>query len=313
MRYYLKKLGGLLTTLLLLSMITFGVFQLLSGNPAQVMLGIDADPAQVERLEEELGLNDPAYIRYGRWVMGALTGDFGMSYRYDQPVSDLIGDAFWVTAGLSLYAMVLTLLIGLPLGLFLAGQKNPVVIWLGSIVSQLGLSVPYFCTGILLISIFSVNLNWFPSFGYTPWSEGALRWIHTMTLPAVAIAVGASAILMRYVKVSIERERGKDYVKTALSKGLRPGQILRGHILRNSLIPVITMMGVLVTDIFGSSIIIETVFSLPGLGKLIATAIEVRDLPLIQGLVLCLAVIVVLCNFLVDMLYSVVDPRIRVK
>lgn len=180
-------------------------------------------------------------------------------------------------------------------------------------LSQLGISVPSFCMGIVLISIFSVNLGWFDSIGYVPASESITGWFKTMFLPSLSIAFGSSAVLARYIRVSIANQQKQDYVRTAKSKGLSEKIIMNKHILRNSLIPVITILGMLVADILGGSIIIENVFSLPGIGKLISTSITTRDLPLIQGLTVYLAGIVVICNFGVDILYSIIDPRIKTK
>ena len=294
--YYIRKVAGFLVTLFLVSILTFAVFQILPGDPALVILGVDADPMQIEQLHQEMGIDQPIHIRFLSWIGGVLQGDLGTSYRYHQPVSDLIGNAFGVTTQLAVFSLVLT-----PYAL-------PV-----SLLSQLGLSVPAFCFSVLLINIFSVQLKWLPSMGYTPFTQDPIACLKSLTLPSVAIAFGSAAVLIRYVKVSVMEQERQDYVKTAQSKGVPSKKILRGHVLRNSLIPVLTIFGMTITDVLGGSIIIENVFSLPGIGRLISSSINSRDLPLIQGLVLYLAMIVVLCNFVVDVLYSVIDPRIRLK
>ena len=313
MKYYLKKILGFIFTILLVSIITFVVFQILPGDPAQIILGVDADPAQIENLRATMNLDKGYVERYLIWLTNALKGDLGVSYRYSRAVSELISQSFFVTSSLAVYSIALTILIGLPLGIFIAKNSKKKITTGISMLSQLGISVPSFCMGIVLISIFSVNLGWFDSIGYIPASESLTGWFKTMFLPSLSIAFGSSAVLARYIRVSIANQQKQDYVRTAKSKGLSEKIIMNQHILRNSLIPVITILGMLVADILGGSIIIENVFSLPGIGKLISTSITTRDLPLIQGLTVYLAGIVVICNFGVDILYSIIDPRIKTK
>ena len=311
--YYIRKVAGFLVTLFLVSILTFAVFQILPGDPALVILGVDADPMQIEQLHQEMGSDQPIHIRFLSWIGGVLQGDLGTSYRYHQPVSDLIGNAFGVTTQLAVFSLVLTAVVGIPVGIWLAHHSKKPYALPVSLLSQLGLSVPAFCFSVLLINIFSVQLKWLPSMGYTPFTQDPIACLKSLTLPSVAIAFGSAAVLIRYVKVSVMEQERQDYVKTAQSKGVPSKKILRGHVLRNSLIPVLTIFGMTITDVLGGSIIIENVFSLPGIGRLISSSINSRDLPLIQGLVLYLAMIVVLCNFVVDVLYSVIDPRIRLK
>ncbi|MGI6254804.1 MAG: ABC transporter permease [Acutalibacter sp.] len=311
--YYVRKVAGFIITLFLVSILTFAVFQILPGDPALVILGVDADPAQIQQLHDEMGLDRPIVLRFLSWIGGVLRGDLGQSYRYHQPVSQLIGSAFGVTVQLAVFALVITAVVGIPVGIWLSHHSKKPYAMPVSLLSQLGLSVPAFCFSVLLVNIFSVWLEWLPSMGYTAFSQDPVAWLKSLILPAVAIAFGSTAVLIRYVKVSIAQQERQDYVKTAQSKGVPSRKILRGHVLRNSLIPVLTIFGMTITDVLGGSIIIENVFSLPGIGRLISSSINSRDLPLIQGLVLYLAVIVVICNFVVDVLYSVIDPRIRLK
>lgn len=311
MRFFLRKLLGLVLTLLLVSLVTFAVFQILPGDPAAVILGVDADPVQLERLREQMGTNDPLPQRFASWLLGVLHGDLGMSYRYNQSVSQLIASGLSVTLSLSLFSLVLTLLIGLPVGIFLAQHSKKAYAVPVSFLSQLGLSTPTFCVSILLISLFSVKLRWLPSFGYVPFAQSPFDWLKSLLLPSLSTAIGSAAVLIRYVQAGILQQQREDYVRTAKSKGVPQSAILRHHVLRNALIPVLTIFGMLVADVLGGSIIVETVFSLPGIGKLISVSISTRDLPLIQGLVLYLAAAVAVCNFAVDVLYTVIDPRIR--
>ena len=313
MAYYARKTAGFLVTLLLVSLVTFAVFQILPGDPATAILGVDADPVQVEQLRKEIGADQPLPQRFLSWAGGVLRGDLGTSYQYRQPVAKLISGGLSVTVSLAVFSLILTALIGIPTGLWLARHGKKLYAAPVTFLSQLGLSVPAFCMSIVLIEIFSVQLRWLPSLGFTPWTQSPVKCLQSLLLPAIAISFGSSAVLIRYVRASLSRQEGEEYVRTAKSKGAAPGRVMWGHVLRNSLIPVLTIFGMIVTDVLGGSIIIENVFSLPGIGRLISTSIATRDLPLIQGLVLYLAGIVVVCNFAVDLLYSVIDPRIRLK
>lgn len=300
-------------TLLLVSFITFGVFQILPGNPAYIILGVDADPLQIEALNKSMGADRPVLVRYWNWLTDLLHGDLGTSYRYQQPVSQLLSSALEVTGSLALVTMVLTALIGIPAGIWLAGHSDKWYSLPLSMLSQISISVPSFCMAIFLISIFTVALRWLPSVGFVSFSESPSGWLKSLILPSAALALGTSSVLIRYVRVSITGQQKEDYVRTAYSKGLGKKQVMYGHVVRNSLIPVITVLGMTAADILGGSIIVENVFSLPGIGRLISVSISSRDLPLLQGLTFYLALIVVICNFAVDLIYSIVDPRIRLK
>ncbi len=313
MRYYVRKLAGLALTLALVSLLTFFVFQILPGDPAMMILGVDADEFQIEAMRRSLGLDRPLSQRYFSWVAGLFSGDLGTSIRYGQSVSSLIFSGLKVTSLLALYSMILTVIIGITVGIWLSSHSRKKYALPVSVLSQLTLSVPSFCMAIFLINIFSVRLGLFSSIGYVPLSDGLLASVSSMLLPSLSVAIGSSAVLIRYVVSSVQSEEEKDYVKTARSKGLGKKRIFYFHILKNSLIPVITILGILTADILGGSIIIENIFALPGIGRLITVSISSRDLPLIQGLVLYLALIVVLCNFIVDIVYSLVDPRIRLR
>ena len=313
MSYYLRKAAGFLLTLVLVSLITFGVFQILPGNPAYIILGVDADPLQIEALSKSMGLDRPLLARYLNWVRQLLQGDLGVSYRYQQPVSRLLGDALKVTGSLTVVTIFLTVLIGIPAGVWLAGHGSRKYALPFSMLSQVSISIPSFCMGIFLTHVFAVRLKWLPSIGYTGLSQGIVPWLRSLILPAFSLSLGTASILIRYVRVSIANQQKQDYVRTARSKGLRSRRVMYRHVLRNSLIPVITILGMTTADILGGSIIIENVFSMPGIGRLISVSISSRDLPLLQGLTLYLAMIVVICNFAVDLIYSAVDPRIRLR
>lgn len=311
MKFYLKKLLGFLTTLFLISLLTFFVFQLLPGSPALAILGADADDSQIAALEEKMGLSKSVSERYVAWISGIFRGDMGISYQYNQNVSKLIRGSFSVTASLALVTLVFTVLIGFSAGFFFAYISRTIFFKPLRTIHQLWFSIPSFCTALLLILILAVKIPAFPTMGYVRLSDGFFAWLHSLALPALSLALGSGAILARYTTTSILTEARQDYVRTARSKGLGEGLIIRRHILRNALLPSVTMFGLIMVDILGGSIIIETVFSLPGIGRLIASSILTRDFPLIQGLVLYLALITLVCNAAVDVLYTLIDPRVR--
>jgi peptide/nickel transport system permease protein len=291
----------------------FFVFQLLPGNPAQIILGIEAEPNQVAQLEKQLGLDRAPVERYVDWIAGVLQGDLGESLRYQLPVSDILIDRIPVTASLALLSLILTVIIGIPLGIFIARSDGKWISIFLNVLTQLGIAIPSFWFGFILILIFSVTFQLFPTYGYVPWSEDFLGALRSFFLPSIAIAIGNIAIVIRYLRNTILDQSKMDYVRTARVKGLKERSILYGHILRNSLIPVLTIMGLLVADTLGGSIIIENVFSLPGVGNLLIQSITSRDFPLVQSMVLYIAIIVLFINFIIDMLYKVTDPRIRLK
>nr|WP_307992935.1 ABC transporter permease [uncultured Niameybacter sp.] len=312
MTFYTKKFYSLCLTLFLISIVTFGVFQILPGDPATIILGPDADPLQLEVMKQSLHLDTPILTRYIDWVVNALKGDLGISLRFHMPVGELLLSRIPVTASLAFITLLLTLLIGLPLGLFIVRYET----YLGkiiSILSQVNIAIPSFWMGILLILLFSITLGLLPSGGYVTFTTNPIAWLESLFLPGLSIALGTSAVLVRYLKTAMLDELPKLYVQTARSKGLSEKIILNKHVFKNALIPTITILGMLVIDILGGSIITENVFNLPGLGNLIIAAINSRDLPLIQGLTLYLGMVVAILNFIVDILYSVIDPRIRVN
>ena len=313
MPFYLKKILDFLTTLFLISLLTFFVFQLLPGNPALAILGADADQAQVLALEQKMGLDKSVGERYLSWVLNAFRGDLGVSYQYDQSVSRLIRGSFSVTLSLSLLTLIFTVAIGFFFGFFHAYISKTRFFKPLTSIHQIWFSIPSFCTALLLILIFSVKLGLFPAMGYTRISDGFFAWLHSLVLPAFSLSLGSGAILARYTTTSILNQARQDYVRTARSKGVGEGLLIRRHILRNALLPSVTTLGLIMVEILGGSIIIENVFSLPGIGRLIASSILTRDFPLIQGLVLYLALITLLCNSFIDILYTIVDPRIRSK
>ncbi|KUK89353.1 MAG: ABC-type dipeptide/oligopeptide/nickel transport system, permease component [Mesotoga infera] len=301
----------MILTVLLVSLITFVTFEIIPGNPALTRLGVDAQESQYEALSAELGLNDPLEIRLSRWLKGLFTGDLGISMRYSVPVSELILDRLPVTISLAVMALVLIVLIGIPLGIVSAkyGERLPGI--LITLISQIGMAIPSFWSGIILIYIFGIVLRWVSPGGFVPWSEDAYGAFKSLILPAIAIALPSIASIIRYTRNSIMDQMKNDYVQLALSKGLNLNSVLLRHVLKNALIPIITVLGMIAANILGGAIVIEQVFTLPGVGRLLINAITTRDLPLVQGMVLYIAFIIVVINFFIDVIYTVIDPRIR--
>lgn len=312
MKLFLKKVISFIATLFIVSLMIFLIFNVLPGNPAQAILGVDADEQQIKLLEEELGLDQPLPLRYLDWVTGIVKGDLGDSYKYKQPVGTIIEDRLPISFSLAAFSLILTVIIGIPLGILIARRDGKWSSAILSIITQLGISTPAFWLGFILILVFAVKLGIFPTYGFVPWSEDFFGAAQSMFLPALAIAIGNIAIVIRYLKNSILDQTKQDYVRTAKVKGLGANEIMYGHVLRNALLPVLTIIGLITADTLGGSIIIEKVFALPGLGSLLVTSIESRDFPLIQSLILILSLIIIFANFIVDILYRVIDPRIRV-
>ncbi len=303
MKKVFKIIFDFLTTLILVSLVTFFTFQLLPGSSALAILGPEAEEAQIEALEQELGLDKPLAERYIKWAANAICGDLGTSYKLKTSVSGLIADRFIVTGTLTLFSFFLTVFIGLFCGIFFSRTSSYSFLKPLNYINQIWFSIPSFCCAIILILIFTVKLHLLPSMGISGFSS--------YILPSLTISLGSGAILARYISTNIREEFSRDYVRTAYSKGLTTNQVIFRHILRNALLSSVTTLGIIITEILGGSIIIENVFSIPGIGKLLADSINTRDFPLLQGLVLYLAFITLTCNFATDLLYTIIDPRTK--
>lgn len=311
MVYTIKKLLSFIITLIMISLLTFLVFQLLPGDPVNIILGTEADPAQAEALREELGLNLPMNERYFNWIGGLLKGDLGSSLRYRLPVMDMLLLSLPITAALSVITLIITIALVLPLSLTLARLNRTKLGMFLSAVVQLGTSIPSFWMGILLILIFSVTLGWLPSGDYTPFSQSVSGALKSLILPSLALSAGTTAVVVRYLKSTILDQMSQDYVRTAIGKGLSKNKARVRHVMRNAALPAITILGMVAVDILGGSIIVENVFNLPGIGKLLTTGVAHRDFPLVQGLIFYMACMVLFINTAVDILYAVIDPRLR--
>lgn len=310
MRYLTGRLIALILTTLAASVVVFLLMQVLPGDPALIMLGINAQPDTLAALQAQLGLDAPLAVRYFHWITGFFTGDFGTSYTYSVPVSELIAPRVLVTLPLALLAMVLSLIIAIPLGVFAAAKRGKAVDVVGMSVAQIGVAVPNFWLGLLLILFFALNLGWFPASGFAGWEGGFWNGIRSLVLPAVALALPLGAILARVTRSAVLENLGEDFVRTARAKGLSRQAALWKHATPNALIPVVTILGLQFSFLLAGTIIIENVFNLPGLGRLIFQSIAQRDLIVVQSLVTLLAASVITVNFLVDLAYGFLDPRL---
>ena len=306
-----KRLFALLLTLLVASAVVFAALEVLPGDPATVMLGVNARADTLAALRAEMGLDQPLIVRYGHWVGGLLHGELGNSYTYARPVSALIAERVAVSLPLALLAMCLSTALAIPLGVLAAARHNQATDVTVMGFTQLGVAIPNFWFAILLILVFSVKLGWLPSGGFAGWDQGLLAGFKSLLLPSFALALPQAAILARVTRSAVLENLQKDYIRTARAKGLTRTQALWRHAVRNALIPVVTIMGLQFSFLLAGTIIIEQVFYLPGLGRLIFQAIAQRDLIVVRDLIMLLATTVVIVNFFVDLLYAVLDPRLR--
>ena len=306
-----RRLTALMVTLFVASLLIFLLLEILPGDPAAVILGVGAQEDTLRALRAELGLDLPAPVRYLNWIGEVLQGDLGRSYTYDTPVQELLLNRVELSLPLALLAILLSTGIAIPLGVFAASRHRKVADTGIMGFAQLGVAVPNFWFAILLILLFSVKLGWFSAGGFAGWDAGWFPAFKSLVLPAVALALPQAAILARVTRSSVLETVQEDYIRTARAKGLSRSQALWRHAVRNALIPVVTILGLQLSFLLAGTIIIENVFYLPGVGRLLFQAIAQRDLMVVKNLVLVLAATVVLINFLVDLLYAVLDPRLR--
>jgi len=311
-RYALGRLTSLIVSLIVASIVIFAVVEVIPGDPAAFMLGVNARPDTIAALRAEMGLDQPLVGRYITWVTGMLQGDFGVSWTYKTPVSSLIADRIWVSLPLAIYALVLSTLVAFPAGIYAASRRGSAGDTAIMGATQLGVAIPNFWFAMILVLIFAINLRWFSAGGFPGWSDpfAALK---ALTLPAIALALPQAAILARVMRSSLLDMLGEDFIRTARAKGLTRRQALWRHALRNALIPVLTIIGLQFSFLLAGGIIIEQVFFLPGLGRLIFQAISARDLIVVESVVMLLVFTVIVVNFVVDLTYAAVDPRLRVR
>lgn len=311
-RYVLRRLGQSLIVLLGVTVVVFAIVHLVPGDPIRIAMGTRYDPDVYNALRAASGLDQPLVQQYFSYVASALTGDLGVSFRSGQPVTVLLLERLPATVSLAAVGIVMALAIALPAGIYSATHKGSPLDALVRALSQFGVSMPNFWFGMLLIVLFSSILGWLPPSGYTPFTEDPLEWLQRVLMPAATVGVVAGSIITRYVRSAVLEVLAMDHVRTAESKGLSERVIRRRHIVRNALVPVITVTGTQIAAILGGVIVVEVVFAWPGLGLLVFDAVSARDYPLLQGAVLLIAVIFLVVNLVVDLLYVKADPRIKV-
>jgi peptide/nickel transport system permease protein len=303
--FALRRFGRLLLTVLLISTIIFFVIRVIPGDPALVIAGIDATQEDIQAIRAQLGTDRPLIVQYLSWLSDIVRFDFGTSMISSQPVTQLILERFPITLSLAVMGIIISILIAVPLGVLSAVKRWSLWDYLGMVFSQIGMAIPSFWLGIMLLLILAVKIKIFPLFG-----SGSIR---HLILPALSLGIARAAVLLRLTRASMIEELSKEYVITARSKGLTERMVKYKHALKNALLPVITVAGIQLGYMLGGAIIIEQVFSLPGLGRLFLFGVYQRDFPLIQGGVVFVAVIFSLINFIVDMFYSVLNPKIRIR
>jgi peptide/nickel transport system permease protein len=310
--YLARRAVTLVPTLVFISIITFGLMRFVPGDPVDVMYGIDRpDPAARAAIEQKLGLDQPTWVQYARWVGRAVTGDFGFSYRSNQAVTTLIAQRLPASLLLVVASVILTIAVAIPLGFLAAVRRDSLADVAGTAAALLSLSVPPFVSGLLLVLLFSVALHLLPPMSTPPANSGPAAWAGYLILPTITLAATLLGVVVRLTRSTVLEELGKDYVRTARAKGLLERAVLVQHVLKNALLPVVTLLGLQLSYLIGGTIIVEIVFAWPGIGSLAVDAILARDYPVVQALVLLIAALVVFISLIVDVSYAVLDPRLR--
>jgi peptide/nickel transport system permease protein len=311
--YLTKRLLIALVTLAVASVVVFSMIEIVPGDPARLMLGMNATADAVQALRDQMGLDQPLLVRYFDWVRHLLSFDLGKSYTYNVPVRDLVMERLVVSLPLAIMALALSTLIAIPVGIFSAERRGRIADTISMGAAQIGVAVPNFWFALLLIYVFAVWLHMVPAGGFPGWSAGVWPALKSLILPAIALALPQAAILSRVTRSAMLEVLGEDYIRTARAKGMPRNVVLWHHALRNALIPVLTILGLQFAFLLAGTIIIENVFYLPGLGRLIFQAITQRDLIVVESVVMLLVAVVVLVNLLVDLSYAIVDPRLRTR
>ncbi|MFN6254456.1 MAG: ABC transporter permease [Alphaproteobacteria bacterium] len=307
----LRRLLSAIPVLFIVSLISFGLMRLIPGDPAASIAGPSATPAQIEQLRRDLGLDEPLLLQLLHYYQGLLQGDFGKSLLLGKGVLAATMERLPVTIGLSLYALVLTLLIGVTSGIIAALRQNTWVDQVAMMIAMLGISIPNFFLGLLMIIFFAVQLGWLPSGGYVPFSQDPIGWLRSTTMPAISLALLQAGLLARITRSGMLEVLRQDYVRTARAKGLPERQVILKHALANALIPIVTVVGIIISLLLSGAVVTEALFSLPGMGQLLTQAVLSRDYPMVQGGLLLVTTFLVVVNILVDILYALIDPRVR--
>lgn len=311
MRYVVKKILSCIITLFIVSLLVFVAFSLIPGDPALSRLGTNATESALESLRHQMGLDQPMPVRYIKWLAGALRGDFGMSYSYSMSVTSMIADKLPITLTLMLYSMVLMVIISVPLGVYASYKEGTAIDKLIQITNQIIMAIPPFFSGILITLLFGVTLKLFTPGGFVSLNRDPVRFFGFMFFPALAIALPKSAMVLNLLYSSLNGEKKKDYVRTAYSRGNKSKTVFFAHMLKNASIPTITFLGMALADMIAGSIIIEQVFGIPGLGRILLTSIQNRDYPVVIAIIMLIACVVIISNLLVDIIYKLVDPRVE--
>jgi len=310
-RIIVARLLSAVPIMLIVSLITFGMIHLIPGDPAAAIAGLSATPEQILNIRHDLGLDRPLLIQLYRWYVDLLHGDFGRSLLLGQPVLKATMQRLPVTVALSAYALVITLVLGLVTGIIAALRQNTWVDQAAMLFAMLGISLPNFYLGLLMILVIAVELRWLPTGGYIPLSQDPLGWLATSTMPAVSLALLLTGLLARITRSTMLEVLRQDYIRTARAKGLPGRTVVMKHALANALIPITTVVGIIVSLLISGSVVTETLFSIPGIGQLLTQAVLNRDYPMVQGGLLITTALLVLVNIGVDVCYALLDPRVR--
>lgn len=313
MRYVGKKIGTTIVTLVLISFLVFLAFDLIPGDAAMARLGTEATPERLEALREQMGLNKPLLQRYADWLLAFVQGDFGISYKYNMPVADMIGSKLPITVIMALISFVMMIVVSLPLGIYTAKHHGKTIDRCITVINQIIMAVPHFFMGILFTFFFGLVLKLFTPGDYVSYETDFGGFIAYLIFPCIAIALPKIATSVKLLKSACVAESKKDYTRTAYSKGNDTNQVLYKHVLRNAMIPVITMWGMALADMLVGSIVIEQVFNIPGIGRILLTSISYRDYPVVQAIIVLIAFVVIATNFVVDVIYQLIDPRISME
>ncbi len=312
MKFFIKKLTGLIIALLIVSILAFLAFEIIPGDPARSILGTEATEGKVQALREEMGLNRPLPQRYGQWVKDFLAGDMGVSYSYQVPVREMIGDKIPITAALALMSFAFILLFSIPVGILSARYENGVWDRIFLVLNQVIMSVPPFFIGIVLTVLFGLTFKLFVPGDYVSYTDSMSGFLSYLIFPSIAIALPKAAMTARMLRSSLLTQMRQDYVRTARSRGNSPWRILIRHVLRNGILPVVTFLGIVMGDILANSIVVEQVFGIPGLGRTLISAISKRDYPVVEAVIVLIAVVILVINLIVDLLYQKLDKRIEI-
>jgi ABC-type dipeptide/oligopeptide/nickel transport system permease component len=310
MKYIIKKLGMMIATLLVVSICVFLAFSVIPGDPALRMLGTEASPELLAQTRREMGLTDPLIVRYARWFFGFIRGDMGTSYNYKTPVSGMIVSKIPITITMAAMAFLMTILVSIPLGIFTAKHEGGRIDRIITVLNQIIMAIPPFFSGILITFVFGMLLRFFTPGGFVNYTADFGKFIRYLIFPSMAIALPKISMTVKMLRGSLIDESLKDYSRTAYSRGNNTNGVLYRHILKNAIIPVITFLGMALADMVAGSIVIEQVFSIPGISRILLTSISNRDYPVVEAIIMGIATVVIVVNFLVDVIYRIVDPRI---